>query len=61
MNISRAQTTAELEAVYRFRYSVYVEEMNRTQRYADHELKQIKDPLDDFGHILYATDEDRAI
>ncbi len=33
--------------LYRFRYSIYVEEMRRTQRYANHDDQTIIDPLDD--------------
>ena len=37
------------EELFRFRYSVYVEEMDRVQRYADHEAKTIIDPLDEIA------------
>jgi GNAT superfamily N-acetyltransferase len=46
VQIRRAATGRELQAIYRFRYAVYVEEMGRKQRYADHENKLIRDPLD---------------
>jgi hypothetical protein len=44
--IRPAETTADLEQLYRFRYTVYVEEMQRPQRYADHVHKRIEEPLD---------------
>ena len=44
--IRRAETAADLEKLYRFRYAVYVEEMGRPQRYADHGRKRIEEPLD---------------
>ncbi len=47
ISIRTAVTPAELEAVYRFRYIVYVEEMRRKQTYADHARRRIVDPLDD--------------
>ncbi len=47
----------EREAVYRFRYEVYIEEMQRQQRYADKVNRMIKEPLDDKGHILAAFDD----
>lgn len=37
-------------ALYRFRYSIYVEEMHRRQKYACAETKTIRDPLDEKGH-----------
>ena len=46
----------ERQAVYRFRYRVYVEEMSRPQIYADHHRKLIIEPLDTTGHILAAYD-----
>lgn len=42
--------------LYRFRYSVYVEEMRRPQRYANHDEKIIVDPLDETGYNVVAFD-----
>lgn len=42
-------------ALYRFRYDVYVTEMNRKQPDANHEDKTIEDALDRFGHNIVAT------
>jgi hypothetical protein len=33
--------------IYRFRYRIYVEQMGRRQKYADHALKRIVEPLDE--------------
>jgi len=52
----RPVTTDEVESIYRFRYNVYVEEMNRTQFYADHTSRTIRDPLDDSAVVLAAWD-----
>lgn len=46
------------QAIYRFRYEIYVEEMSRTQRHSDHVRRQLSDPLDQFGHIFGAFDQD---
>lgn len=46
MRIARVTTDQEFEAVYRFRYSMYVNEMDRRQYCADHRRKIITDPLD---------------
>ncbi len=44
----------ELEKVYRFRYKIYVEEMQRPQADADHECKRIEDKLDNSAYNLAA-------
>jgi N-acyl amino acid synthase FeeM len=46
--------TDELIAVYRQRYSVYVEELKYPQRYGDQAARQVVEPLDNLGHILGA-------
>lgn len=52
--ITRA-TAQELPEVFRFRYRVYVEEMQRSQRHADHGLRQTTDELDARGVNLIAV------
>lgn len=52
--IKLAVSQAEREAVYRFRYGIYVEEMQRKQIYADHIEKRIEDPLDRNGYTIAA-------
>ena len=44
----------QLEEVYRFYYTIYVEEMSRIQFYADHEQKRIFEPLDATANIFAA-------
>lgn len=59
MSIWRLEVvTAEdaLDALYFFRYRIYVEEMARRQKYADHATRRIRDPLDDRGHNIVAWD-----
>ena len=45
-----------LDALYAFRYRIYVEEMARPQKYADHAKRRICDPLDDCGYNIVALD-----
>src|SRR5215813_7166081 len=45
-----------LDALYAFRYRIYVEEMARPQKYADHAARRIRDPLDDCGYNIVAWD-----
>lgn len=47
--------------LFRFRYAVYVEEMNRKQRYAMHDKRMIIDPLDRTARQLVAYSEDRIV
>ncbi len=61
IDIRPAESNAELDAVYRFRYEVYVEEMGRRQHYADHEQRRIVDPLDDNCDQLYAAWQDGEV
>lgn len=59
--ILEAKSDVELDALYRFRYSIYVEEMHRKQKYADHAAKTIRDPLDDFSKNITAWHEGKII
>lgn len=55
LSVRIATTDAEREAVYRFRYGVYVEEMGRYRAVADHEHRRLADPEDDHSWIIYAA------
>lgn len=52
--IGPALSEAERDAVFRFRYRVYVEEMDRYRSIADHERKSLSEPDDDTSHIYHA-------
>jgi len=52
--IRSATSQADRERIYRFRYQVYVEEMRRLQKYADHTTRRIEEPFDLTGHLLIA-------
>ena len=49
------------EEVYRFRYRIYEEEMNRHDQYADHEKKRITDPLDAHGYNIAACIDNEIV
>jgi hypothetical protein len=51
----------ECEEVYSFRYSIYVEEMERVQLYADRENKRICEPLDDNCSLFAAYENGEII
>jgi hypothetical protein len=60
-DVGLAETVEEKEAVYRFRYSVYVEEMGRYQGRADHEGKRLVEPEDEHGFVFYAREGDTVV
>ncbi len=60
-SIRLARTQAEREAVFRLRYQVYAEELNRTQRHVDHARGFIEEPLDLDGNVFVAYDGETAI
>jgi GNAT superfamily N-acetyltransferase len=46
IRIREARSNEELESVYAFRYRIYVDEMQRPQKDADHSRRRIEDSLD---------------
>ncbi len=58
--IRLATTDEEKEAVYRFRYDVYVDEMGRYGEAADHANRRLVEPEDASARIWYAA-EDGAV
>ncbi|MBC7881279.1 MAG: cyclic nucleotide-binding domain-containing protein [Anaerolineae bacterium] len=55
-----ATTTKEREAIFRFRYHVYVNELKLQQERADHHRQWLHDPYDD-GAILFYIDDGREV
>lgn len=49
------------QKIYRFRYEVYVEEMNRKQDYCDHISKTIIEPIDDTASLFAAFDQNENV
>ena len=56
IEIIEARDEASREAIFRFRYEIYVREMRRPQKDADHERGRIEDSLDAFAVLLAAKD-----
>jgi hypothetical protein len=56
VELFRAQSDEEREEIYRFRYSVYVEEMGRYKRIADHDGRRLVEP-EDAHSVLYGARE----
>lgn len=56
-----AVSKADLLAIYKFRYDIYVSEMGRTQHYADHDKRMISDPLDSTSRNIAAWQGHRVV
>jgi hypothetical protein len=56
-----ASTEHEREAVFRFWYSVYVEEMDRYRDVADHVSRTLRGPEDERSLIFFAKDGDEVV
>ena len=58
-----AETEAERDAIFAFRYSVYAEELGRKLGNADHGRGHVRDPEDDQAYttLLYTEDEDGRV
>ncbi len=59
--ITVATSPEEKQAIYRFRYQVYVEEMKKQPKDADHQARTIEDELDETALLRYITDGDQII
>lgn len=53
--LGRAETEAEREAVFHFRYQIYVQEMGRYRSVADHQQERFAEPEDDHSLLFYAS------
>jgi hypothetical protein len=56
-----AETDEEKEAVYRLRYDIYVSEMGRYGKSADHSDRRLVEPEDETGRIYYAAQDGRVV
>jgi hypothetical protein len=59
--VSEATTPEDKEAIYRFRYSVYVDEMGRYQDTADHERRWLVEPEDHTSWLFLAREGDDVV
>ena len=59
--IERAESDADRQAVYRLRYDVYVQEMNRYGSIADHQNRLLIEPDDATSRLYYARDQDGQV
>jgi len=61
LTIKIAETQAELNTVYRFRYEIYVQELHAKMEYADHLNQTIVEPLDDGAVNIGAWDNGKLV
>jgi GNAT superfamily N-acetyltransferase len=61
ITIVQALSKEDRLGVARLRYAVYVEEMQRLQRHADHDHRTIHEPEDEGAIVLAAKDDDGSI
>jgi hypothetical protein len=61
IEIRKVRTESEAKAIFRLRYEVYVEELRRTQRYADHAARTVAEPLDACANLFCAYDGARLV
>jgi len=54
ITITTACTSEEKEAIYHFRYQIYVEELGKPLKSGKHGQEKIYDPLDDRSLLMYA-------
>jgi predicted GNAT family N-acyltransferase len=60
-DVGLAESEDDREAIFRFRYSVYVEEMGRYQDSADHAGRRLVEPEDDVSFLFYAREGDEIV
>src|SRR3954453_9037436 len=56
-----ATTDKEGEAIYRFRYNIYVEELGRYRAAADHDHRRLADAEDATSWLFYAAHGDEVV
>jgi hypothetical protein len=61
LDVRIATTPEEREAIQRFRYAIYVEELGRYGNGADHEHRLLGEPEDDRSWLFYAMDGDQIV
>jgi hypothetical protein len=61
LRVAPAESAAERERLYRFRYRVYVEELELDPPEADHARKSLSDPLDGPGRSWVILDGDEVV
>jgi hypothetical protein len=61
IQIITADSVLHTHAIFQLRYQIYVEELGRTQQYADHEQRMIREPLDETARLFVALDGPKVV
>lgn len=61
IGIREAKSADDINAICRFRYDVYISEQGRSIEGADHERREVREPLDHCSRILIAEDADGLV
>ena len=61
VEICIAKSDEERSAVYRFRYDIFVQELNLFRESADHDQRSLSDEHDQTAHLIYAKDKNGII
>lgn len=61
IKVISAVTAEEMRKIYRFRYQVYVEEMRKKPKAANHRDRMLTEELDETATLLYMTQDDEII
>lgn len=61
IEIRLAQSKDDLRRLFRFRYAIYVEEMGRHPKHADHSAQTIEEPLDSTGYNMIALEDGQIV
>ena len=61
IEIRLARSREDLRKLFRFRYAIYVEEMGRNPKHADHYLQTLEEPLDATGYNLIAVEDGQIV
>lgn len=59
--VRMATSDADRERIFQFRYAIYIDEMRRTQRYADPDRRRIEEPFDATAHLVIAEHEGEVV
>lgn len=61
IEVGEAKSPSEKEALYRFRYRIYVEEQRWRPVHADHERKLLMEPIDAYARNFFAAADGRVV
>lgn len=61
IEVRLARSKEDLMKLFRFRYAIYVEEMGRKPKHANHAAQTVEEPLDSTGHNMIALEDGQIV